>query len=512
MNLSLPLVQFPAPQTHSPQAARPTSPPTDYHADRLRRAAASVTELSLQPDTMLDTLTDKLARVVKTMRGQARLTETNMQEMLREVRVALLEADVALPVVRDFVARVKDKALGAEVAGSLTPGQALVGVVHKELAALLGADLPSAARELDFATQPPAVILLAGLQGAGKTTTAAKLARWIGTQRKKKVLTVSADVYRPAAIAQLKTVTEQAGAEWFPSTPEDRPVEIVQRALDHARRHFFEVLIVDTAGRLAIDEAMMQEVAALHAAVKPVETLFVADAMLGQDAVSTARAFADRLPLTGVVLTKLDGDARGGAALSVRQVTGKPIKFVGIAEKIDGLQAFDPERMAGRVLGMGDIVALVEDVHKSIDVAAAEKFAQRMKSGDRFDLNDFKEQVGQMRRMGGLSSLLEKLPAQLGQQAGAVSDQRADRQVRRLEGMINSMTPAERSKPELIKASRKRRIATGAGVHVQEVNRLLNQFEQMQGMMKQMKKGGLAKMMRAMGALGGGRLPGMPKR
>ena len=459
---------------------------------------------------MLDSLTEKLARVVKQMRGEARLTEANTQQMLRDVRVALLEADVALPVVREFIGRVKDKALGADVAGSLTPGQALVGLVHRELATLLGDDLSAAERALNLATQPPAVILLAGLQGAGKTTTAAKLAGWIGTQLKKKVLTVSADVYRPAAIEQLRTVTEQVGAQWFASTPQDLPVDIVKRAIDHARRHFFDVLIVDTAGRLAIDEAMMQEVAALHAAADPIETLFVADAMLGQDAVNTARAFAERLPLTGVILTKLDGDARGGAALSVRHVTGKPIKFVGTAEKLDGLQAFDPERMAGRVLGMGDIVSLVEDVTKSIDVATAEKFAQRMKSGDRFDLNDFKAQVGQMRRMGGLSGLLEKLPVQFAQQAGAVSDQDADKQVRRLEGIINAMTPAERSKPELIKASRKRRIATGAGVHVQEVNRLLNQFEQMQGMMKQMKKGGMAKMMRAVAGMTGGRMPGMP--
>lgn len=456
---------------------------------------------------MLDSLTDKLARVVKQMRGQARLTEQNTQDMLREVRLALLEADVALPVVRDFIARIKEKAMGTEVAGSLTPGQALVGVVHKELAVLLGADLPAQAQTLDLTTQPPAVILLAGLQGAGKTTSAGKLAKWIGTQLKKKVLTVSADVYRPAAIEQLKNVTEQVGAQWFASTPEDRPADIAARALDHARRHFFDVLIVDTAGRLAIDEPMMQEVAALHAALKPIETLFVADAMLGQDAVNTARAFAERLPLTGVILTKLDGDSRGGAALSVRHITGKPIKFIGVAEKLDGLQAFDPDRMAGRVLGMGDIVALVEDVHKSIDIKAAEKFAERMKSGNRFDLNDFREQVGQMRRMGGISGLLDKLPAHLVQKAEQVSEKDADKQIRRMEGIINSMTPAERSKPELIKASRKRRIATGSGVPVQEVNRMLKQFEQMQDMMKQMRKGGMAKMMRAMGAMGG-RMPG----
>ena len=463
---------------------------------------------------MLDSLTDKLARVVKQMRGQARLTEANTQEMLREVRVALLEADVALPVVRDFVARVKEKALGEEVVGSLTPGQALVGVVHRELTALMGGDLPPAARELNLAVQPPAVILLAGLQGAGKTTTAAKLAKWLHDERKKKVLTVSTDVYRPAAIEQLKTVSAQAGAQFFPSEATDKPAEIARRAIDFAKRHYCDVLIVDTAGRLAIDEAMMQEVAELHAALAPVETLFVVDSMLGQDAVNTAKAFSERLPLTGVILTKLDGDARGGAALSVRHVTGRPIKFIGVAERIGGLERFDPERMAGRVLGMGDVIALVEDVRKAVDVQAAEKLARKMQTGDRFDLDDFKEQIGQMRKMGGISGLLDKLPAQIAQAAGQVSDKDADRQVRRIEGIINSMTPGERAKPELLKASRKRRIAAGSGVPVQEVNRLLAQFEQMRSMMKQMKKGGLAKMMRAMGGLGAlrGGLPGMPKR
>jgi len=463
---------------------------------------------------MLDSLTERLARVVKTMRGQARLTEANTQEMLREVRLALLEADVALPVVRDFVARVRDKALGDEVVGSLTPGQALVGVVHRELTALMGGDLPPAERELSLAVQPPAVILLAGLQGAGKTTTAAKLAKWLIDERRKKVLAVSTDVYRPAAIEQLKTVSGQAGAQFFPSDAGEAPVDIARRALDHARRHFFDVLIVDTAGRLAIDEAMMREVADLHAALRPVETLFVVDSMLGQDAVNTARAFAERLPLTGVILTKLDGDARGGAALSVRQVTGKPIKFVGVAERIGGLERFDPERMAGRVLGMGDVVALVEDVRKAVDLQSAEKLAKKIQAGDRFDLNDFKEQMGQMRRMGGLSGLLDKLPAQLAAAAGQVSDKDADRQVRRIEGIISSMTPAERARPELLKASRKRRIAAGSGVPVQEVNRLLSQFEQMRSMMKQMKKGGLSKMMRAMGGLASlrGGLPGSTKR
>jgi signal recognition particle subunit SRP54 len=460
---------------------------------------------------MLDQLTDKLARVVKTMRGQARLTEENMQEMLREVRVALLEADVALPVVREFVASIKERALGEDVAGSLTPGQALVGIVHKELSRLMGSDLPAAEREINLATQPPAVILLAGLQGAGKTTTAAKLAKWLIEQRKKKVLAVSTDVYRPAAIEQLKSVATQAGATVCASTASDKPVDIALRALDQARKQFFDVLIVDTAGRLAIDEEMMREVASLHEAVHPVETLFVVDAMLGQDAVNTAKAFAERLPLTGVVLTKLDGDARGGAALSVRHITGRPIKFIGVAEKIGGLERFDAERMAGRVLGMGDIVSLVEDVQKSIDVKQAEQLAKKMQSGDKFDLNDFRDQIGQMRKMGGLSSMLEKLPAQFAQAAGQVNDKDADKQIRRVEGIINSMTPQERAKPELIKASRKRRIAAGSGVPVQEVNRMLNQFEQMQSMMKQMKKGGLGKMMRGLGALRGG-MPGLPRR
>ena len=458
---------------------------------------------------MLDQLTTKLARVVKTMRGQARLTEENMQLMLREVRLALLEADVALLVVRDLIARVKEKALGEEVAGSLTPGQALVGVVQRELTTIMGGDFTERERQLDFATQPPAVFLLAGLQGAGKTTTAGKLARWLQTERKKKVLAVSTDVYRPAAIEQLKTVAEQAGAQFFPSDPGDKPIDIAARALDHAKRHYFDVLIVDTAGRLAIDEAMMQEIAGLEARLNPIETLFVVDAMLGQDAVATAKVFAERLPLTGIILTKLDGDSRGGAALSVRHVTGKPIKFVGVGEKLEGLEPFSPDRMASRILGMGDIVALVEDVKKSVDQESAHKFAKRMQSGERFDLNDFKEQIMQMRKMGGLSGLIDKLPAQLAEAAGQVKSEDTEKQIRRTEGIINSMTAAERAKPDLIKASRKRRIAAGAGVPVQEVNRMLKQFDQMQAMMKQMKKGGLAKMMRGLGSLKG--MPGLPR-
>ena len=455
---------------------------------------------------MASNLTDRLSRLVKTMRGQARITESNVQDMLREVRMALLEADVALPVVRDFIARVKDKALGTEVAGSLNPGQALVGIVHKELAATMGEGVS----DLNLAAQPPAVILMAGLQGAGKTTTTAKLARHLITRRKKKVLTVSADVYRPAAIEQLKTVTAQAGAEWFPSQPADRPRDIALAALDHARRHYFDVLLVDTAGRLAIDEAMMAEIRELHAALDPVETLFVVDAMQGQDAVNTARAFREALPLTGVVLTKLDGDSRGGAALSVRQVAGAPIKFAGVSEKIDGLEVFDAERHAGRVLGMGDIVALVEEVQKGVDLASAQKLAEKVKSGGGFDLEDFLAQISQMKKMGGLSGLMDKLPSQLTAKAQGADLGKAERDVRRMEGIIHSMTPLERRKPELLKASRKRRIAAGAGVPVQEVNRLLNQFEQMQGMMKKMKGGGLMKMMKRMGGGFGGGMGGGP--
>ncbi len=449
---------------------------------------------------MASTLSDRLSRLVKTMRGQARITESNVQDMLREVRMALLEADVALPVVRDFVARVKEKSLGQEVVGSLNPGQALVGIVHRELAATMGEGVA----DLNLAAQPPAVILMAGLQGAGKTTTTAKLARHLITKRKKKVLTVSADVYRPAAIEQLKTVTAQAGAEWFPSNPEQKPHDIALAALDHARRHYFDVLLVDTAGRLGIDEVLMREIRDLHETLKPVETLFVVDAMQGQDAVNTAKAFKEALPLTGVVLTKLDGDSRGGAALSVRQITGAPIKFAGISEKIDGLEIFDAERHAGRVLGMGDIVALVEQVQQGVDVGDAQKLAEKVKSGG-FDLNDFLMQISQMKKMGGLAGLMDKLPSQLTAKAAGADLGKAERDVKRMEGIICSMTPLERRKPDLIKAARKRRIAAGAGV----LNRLLNQFEQMQGMMKKMKGGGLMKMMKRMGGAGG--FPGMPR-
>ena len=452
---------------------------------------------------MASTLTERLSRAVKTMRGQARITESNVQDMLREVRMALLEADVALPVVRDFIARVKDRALGAEVVGSLSPGQSLVGIVNRELTATMAGNDIGGISDINLAAQPPAVILMAGLQGAGKTTTTAKLAKHLIEKRKKKVLTVSADVYRPAAIEQLKTVTRQAGAEWFPSSATDKPIDIARAALDYARKHYFDVLLVDTAGRLAIDEALMREISELHAELKPVETLFVVDAMQGQDAINTAKAFKEALPLTGIVLTKMDGDSRGGAALSVRQITGAPIKFAGTSEKIDGLEVFDAERHAGRVLGMGDIVALVEQVTQNVDMAAAQRLADKVKSGDAFDLNDFFEQISQMKKMGGLAGLMDKLPTQMTAKAGAVDVDRAERDVRRMEGMICSMTPLERRKPDLIKATRKRRIASGAGVQVQDVNRMLNQFEQMRDMMKKMRGGGMMKMMKRMGAMKG---------
>ncbi len=460
---------------------------------------------------MASTLTDRLSRLVKTMRGQARITEDNVQDMLREVRMALLEADVALPVVRDFIARVKEKALGADVVGSLSPGQALVGIVNRELAATMAGNEIGGISDINLAAQPPAVILMAGLQGAGKTTTTAKLAKHLIEKRKKKVLTVSADVYRPAAIEQLKVVTKQAGAEWFPSSADDKPLAIALAALDYARKHYFDVLLVDTAGRLAIDQVLMQEISELHHALNPVETLFVVDAMQGQDAINTAKAFKEALPLTGIVLTKMDGDSRGGAALSVRQITGAPIKFAGVSEKIDGLEVFDAQRHAGRVLGMGDIVGLVEEVQKGVDMAAAQKLVDKVRSGDSFDLNDFLSQISQMKKMGGLAGLMDKLPTQLTGKAGSMGPadmDRAERDMRRMEGIICSMTPLERRKPDLLKATRKRRVAQGAGVQVQEVNRVLKQYEQMRDMMKKMKGGGMMKMMKRMGGMKGMGGPG----
>ncbi|HKO87306.1 MAG TPA: signal recognition particle protein [Burkholderiales bacterium] len=450
---------------------------------------------------MLENLTQRLSRVVKTLRGEARLTEDNISDALREVRMALLEADVALPVVKDFIAKVKEKALGEEVIGSLSPGQALVGVVHRELTELMG----GTNADLELNVAPPAVILMAGLQGAGKTTTVGKLAKLLKETQRKKPLLVSCDIYRPAAIEQLKTLASQVGVDFFPSDARQKPVEIALAAVDHARRHYNDILLVDTAGRLGIDEAMMQEIAALHAALKPAETLFVVDAMQGQDAVNVAKAFNDALPLTGVVLTKLDGDARGGAALSVRHVTGKPIKFSGVAEKLNGLEVFHPERMASRILGMGDILSLVEEARKGVNEDDAKKLADKFKKGKGFDLDDFKAQIMQMKKMGGISSLLDKLPAQFAQAAAQSPQGMEEKNLLRIEGMINSMTPLERAKPELIKASRKRRIAAGSGVPVQELNRLLKQFEQMQKVMKTMQKGGMQKMMRSMK----GMLPGM---
>lgn len=449
---------------------------------------------------MFDNLSQRLSGVIKNLRGQARLTEANIQDALREVRMALLEADVALPVVKDFIAQVRERALGQEVLSSLTPGQAVVQVVYEELTRLMGEHNAT----LDLAARPPAIILLAGLQGAGKTTTAGKLAKFLREQLKKKVLLTSCDVYRPAAIEQLKTLAQQLDTDFFTSQVGQQPEQIALSAVDFARKHFHDVVIVDTAGRLAIDEAMMDEIKRLHSALDPVETLFVVDAMQGQDAVNTARAFSDALPLTGVILTKLDGDARGGAALSVRQVTGKPIKFVGVGEKSAGLEAFYPDRMASRVLGMGDVLSLIEDAQRGVDQDEAQKLAKKLKSGKSFDLEDFKQQMQQMKKMGGMAALMDKLPGQMGQMAGDA--QVNDKMVSRLEGIINSMTPQERHKPELIKAARKRRIAAGAGVQVQDVNRLLSQFEQTQKMMKMFSKGGgMAKMMRGMK----GMLPGM---
>ena len=408
--------------------------------------------------------------------------------------MALLEADVALPVVKDFIARVKEKAVGQEVIGSLTPGQALIGVVHDELVALMGGQ----GEGLKLEARPPVVVLMAGLQGAGKTTTVGKLAKWLKEEKKKKVLVVSTDVYRPAAIEQLRTVAEQAGVDFFPSSPEQQPEAIARAAKDWAERHFHDVLLVDTAGRLAIDRAMMEEIKALHAALNPTETLFVVDAMLGQDAVNTARAFNEALPLTGVVLTKLDGDARGGAALSVRAVTGKPIKFAGVGEKLSGLEPFYPDRMASRILGMGDILGLVEEARRSVDEQKAKELAQKLRTGKGFDLNDFREQIVQMRKMGGIGALLDKLPAQFAQAAGQLQGGMEEKAILRIQGIIDAMTPQERANPDIIKASRKRRIAAGAGVTVQEVNRLLKQFDQTQRVMKQFSKGGMGKVMRGL--------------
>ncbi len=453
---------------------------------------------------MLENLTDRLQGVIKNLRGQARLSEENIADAMREVRMALLEADVALPVVKEFIAQVKQRAQGQEVLQSLTPGQAVIQVVHDELTALMG----KANVGLNLAAVAPAIILMAGLQGSGKTTTSAKLAKLLKEQ-KKKVLLASADVYRPAAIEQLKTLAKQLEVDCFDSNATQKPADIAKAALDFAKRGYYDVIIFDTAGRLGIDEAMMAEIKDLHTLLNPIETLFVVDAMQGQDAVNTAKAFGDTLPLTGVILTKLDGDSRGGAALSVRHITGKPIKFIGVSEKVDGLEPFHPERMASRVLGMGDVLSLIEQAHKNVDMAEAQKLADKVKSGKNFDLNDFKMQMSQMRKMGGMGALMDKMPSQMAGMASKMNPDDADKAIRRIEGIINSMTPLERRKPELIKATRKKRIADGSGVQVQEVNRLLKQFEETQKMMKMFAKGGMAKMMRGMGSLMGGKMPGM---
>lgn len=441
---------------------------------------------------MLDNLTNRFYSVFRNIRGQAHLDEDNIKPALREVRLAMLEADVALPVVKDFVANIKDKAIGKEISENLTAEQAFISIVNQALIELMGKENSA----LNLAATPPAVVLMAGLQGAGKTTTVGKLSRLLKQQdKKKKILVVSADVYRPAAIEQLKLLAEQVGVDFFPSDISQKPVEIAQKALDHAKRNFYDVLMVDTAGRLAIDEEMMNEIKALHAAIKPIETLFVVDAMLGQDAVNTAQAFNEALPLTGVILTKMDGDSRGGAALSVRQVTGKPIKFIGVGEKIDGLEAFHPDRIASRILGMGDVLTLVEDVQKGIDEEIAAEMATKLRKGKGFDLNDFKAQIQQMRKMGGLENIMSKMPGELGQISKQIPEGTAEKAMGHVEAIINSMTPKERANPALIKASRKRRIAAGSGTTVQEVNKMLNQFEQSQKMMKMFSGKGLSKLM-----------------
>ena len=443
---------------------------------------------------MFENLTERLGRTVRDMRGLGRLTDDNIKDALREVRMALLEADVSLPVVREFINQVKEKAVGQEVMKSLTPGQAFIKVVNDQLVELMG----EANEELALNVAPPAVVMMAGLQGSGKTTTVAKLSRWLKERKKKSVLVVSCDIYRPAAIDQLKTLAGEVGVNFFPSTIEQNPVDIANAAMDHARKNFIDVVIVDTAGRLHIDEEMMGEIKRLHAAISPAETLFVVDSMTGQDAANTAKAFNNALPLSGVVLTKTDGDARGGAALSIRQITGKPIKFLGVGEKTEALEPFHPDRIASRILGMGDVLSLVEQAQQTIDQQEAEKLAKKFKKGKGFDLEDFRSQLQQMSKMGGVASLMDKLPG-VGNIPQEAKDQVNDKEFRRMEAIINSMTLKERQRPEIIKGSRKRRIAAGSGVEVQDVNRLLKQFTQMQKMMKQFKKkGGMAKMMRAM--------------
>lgn len=453
---------------------------------------------------MFDNLTDRLSRTLRNISGRGRLTDDNIKDTLREVRMALLEADVALPVVREFIQKVKDSAVGQDVNKSLTPGQEFIKIVQNELTSAMGEEN----HQLNLSAQPPAVVLMAGLQGAGKTTSVAKLGKHLKEKQKKKVLVVSADVYRPAAIKQLETLAQSVGIDFFPSDAQEKPAAIVQKALKHAQLQFYDVLLVDTAGRLHVDEAMMDEIKEVHRIINPVETLFVVDAMTGQDAANTAKAFNEALPLTGVVLTKVDGDARGGAALSIRAITGKPIKFLGVGEKTDALEPFHPERVASRILGMGDVLSLIEEIEHKVDRDEAEKLAKKLKTGDSFDLNDFLNQLKQMRNMGGMASMMSKIPG-MSQVPDAVKSQMDDKITIRMEAIINSMTRKEREKPEIIKGSRKRRIAAGSGTNVQEVNRLLKQFDDMQRMMKKMKKGGLAKMMRGMKGM---MPPGFPGR
>ncbi len=461
---------------------------------------------------MFDNLTERLGKTLQHIRGQARLTEDNIKGTLREVRMALLEADVALPVVKDFIEQVKTRAVGAEVSKSLSPGQVFVKIVQQELEAIMG----SANEDLNLAAQPPAVILMAGLQGAGKTTSAAKLAKFLIEKKKKSVMLVSVDVYRPAAIKQLETLSTEVGAHFFPSTVMEKPVAIAEKAISHAKQQHHDVVIVDTAGRLAIDTEMMAEVKAIHASVQPVETLFVVDAMTGQDAANTAAAFNEALPLTGVVLSKSDGDSRGGAALSVRHITGKPIKFLGVGEKVDALEPFHPDRLASRILGMGDVLSLIEEVEQKVDKAKAEKLAKKIKKGKGFDLEDFRDQLQQMKSMGGMAGMLDKMPG-MGGMAQAASTAGAEKNFDQMESIINSMTPKERALPDSLNGSRKRRIAAGSGTQIQDINRLIKQHKQMAKMMKKMSgKGGMQKMMRGLqgqmppGMGGGAGAPGMP--
>ncbi len=458
---------------------------------------------------MFENLTERLSGTFRKLSGKATLTENNIQDALREVRRALLEADVALPVVKDFIDRVSNRAVGQEVSKSLTPGQAFIKVVQAEMQAIMG----SANSELNLKSAPPAVVLMAGLQGAGKTTTVAKLARLLKTKEKKKVMVVSADVYRPAAIKQLEALASDIGVEFFASDASQMPTAIADAALREARKQFVDVLLVDTAGRLAIDQQMMEEIAALHGQLAPVETLFVVDAMTGQDAANTAKAFNDALPLTGVVLTKADGDARGGAALSVRHITGKPIKFIGVGEKTDALEPFYPDRIASRILGMGDVLSLIEEAEQKVDKKKAERLARKIKKGKGFDLEDFKEQLTQMQNMGGVASIMDKMPG-MGAMPPGAANMVDDSQFRRMEAIINSMTMRERVNPDILNGSRKRRITQGSGTQIQDLNRLLKQHKQMQKVMKKMKGGGMANMMRGLGGMqgkmGSGGMPGMP--